>query len=586
MGLKDFLNSIIIDLNNLRELLSSWIIKFMECRRSDKILGVFRRWVLILLLAVLWAGYAFHVAATNSEKDAHLQTQSLQTYVNSSIYRLVAKAFPMETGCPDCPERALIPKEGIEPNKYLEISLDKENLFQGTPEDWFYRYQILITETAKIQKNTGTTETVDPDTLILFEPEYMGKPFRWLFAPAVLQWATIVASTFWIAFQISALYVNYVYELDDVPAARRFLLQYALGSRYETIRIRDGAVVPKDANKFAARVGGPGHMQVDYDAVAIVETTDGTPTLVDRTSNRQRGFFHLFPFERLRITLPTSDQYMNISLDHKTREGIPLGMRNIEVRYNVCRGDQTPTIENPIVFDPEAIHNLVYNWGHTVGMRLINLVQFQLRVRLLARTFTELFAVISSPDRTLIKQNEESLRELAIQQGGIELSPISVAGVPPPHTRDDVTKLFFDLDKFPVEIQWINVGTWYFPAESLEERHREAWKITHENLTLGKKPVLKGIARKSRREGLCDLIQDVPIKKFKNYREEEMAAPYIAMRLLLDYQNHLLMAQKIIRDQKTPDITPFIPDADLQRLINILGQLIENFDPWMPIYPA
>ncbi|MEA2007865.1 MAG: hypothetical protein U9O54_02000, partial [Chloroflexota bacterium] len=91
---------------------------------------------------------------------------------------------------------------------------------------------------------------------------------------------------------------------------------------------------------------------------------------------------------------------------------------------------------------------------------------------------------------------------------------------------------------------------------------------------------------KSRREGLRDLIQDVPIKKFKNYQEQEMAAPYIAMRLLLDYQNHLLMAQKILQDQETMDPALPVKKDDLQRLITILGRLIEDFDPWIPIYPA
>ncbi|MEA2008759.1 MAG: hypothetical protein U9O54_06530, partial [Chloroflexota bacterium] len=468
MNIQDFLDSITADINSLRELLLSWVIAFMGWRRSDKVLGVIRRWALILSLAILWAVYAFYIAI--GQEVVHLQIQSLRTYMNFPIYVLASETFPMEIEHQNYPTHALIIKDEQDPEQNLKISLAKKDLFQGTLEEWFYRYQILITETASIQKikeipGGGDTDsedipkektigTVDPNTIILFGPEYIGNPFRWLFAPAVLQWGMIVVLTLWIAFQVSALYINYVYELDDIPSTRRFLLQYALGSRYETVHIRDGTVIAEDTNKFIARVGGPGRMQIDYDSVVVNETIDGAHNIVGQTSDRQRNLLCLYPFERMRITLPTSDQYMNISLDHKTREGIPIGMRNIEVRYNIFRGNQTPTLENPVVFDPDAIRDLVYNWGHTVGLRLINLVQFQLRVRLLERTFTELFAVISSPDRIIIKQNEIELRELAIQQGGIELNPINVAGIPPPHSRYEVTKLFFDISKSPVEIQW------------------------------------------------------------------------------------------------------------------------------------
>ena len=600
MSLQDFSDSVITDFRALREFFGSQVVKFLTWRRSTKALGSIRRWVLIVFLAALWAGYSFYIAT--GQEAVQIQTRALWAYVDFSAYILSSETIPRKISCQDCPKRVIILKEEQDPNNYLTLKLEQEDLFRGSLEEWFYQYQILFSETAKITDESLEIETttnidgetvtttenvyiVNPDRLILFEPGYLGRPFRWLFAPAVLQWVLFIGFTLWAAIQISALYVNFVFELDDIPSSKRFILQYAMGSRYETVHIRDGAVIPQDKKKFIARVGGPGRIQVDCDSVALTETINADSRVIGKTPHRKRDFGCLQPFERLRITLPTRDQYMNISLDHKTREGIPIGIRNIEVRYNIFRDGKAPTRENPHAFDPEAVRNLVYHWKHTIGLRLVNLVQFQLRVRILERTFTELFAVISEPERARIRQSEAELQQLAIRQGGIRLSPIDVAGTPPPHARTELVNLFYDLDNFPVRIQWINPGTWYLPTELLTKIHQEAWKTGHENLTLNKKPVLKSIRRKARRKELRDLIQRVPIQSFANYQEEKMPAPYIAKQLVLDYQNYLLDAQRNSQDQEETVLASPTKKAELQRLINILERLIEDFDPWIPIYP-
>ncbi len=579
----NFLEFAIADLRKMREWLISKITSFLTWE-DDKLFGVIRRWVLILLFAVLWATYAFFIAMMG-QKEIRFEIRSLQTYMGFSGYVLSAEVGLGEINSTiDCLQYALIIEEGQEP---LNISL-KERLF--------YCYQIQIAETAKKQKEEEiiigegddatkkTVVTVNPDTIVLFEPDFMTSPFRWLFAPEVLQWVMIVAFTFWTGFQIAALYVNFIFELDDIPSSGRFLLQYAFGSRYPTLRIREGAVVPVDENKFVARVGGPGRLQIDYDSVAVLEKIDGSSKVSGCTSCRKWKFMCLLPFERLRIALPTREQHMNISLDHRTREGIPIGIRNIEARFSISRDGQVGTRENPSAFDPEAVRSLVYDWGHTVKLRFKNLVEYQLRLRLLERTFTELFAVIGSPDRELIRQNEIELRELAIRQGGIKLKPVDVAGVPPPHTRPEITSLFFERRHFPLDIQWINVGTWYLPSELLTKRHEEAWQITHDNLTLGKKPVLKALRRRAYREGLRDLIQDVPIQKFQRYQEQGESAPYIVKLLLVDYRNRLVEIQKVLRYQTEMEIRPSVSADKLEELINIVNELLEDFDPWVPIF--
>ena len=584
------------DMERLRRWISSstsWPIRFfITGPRRYKVWGVIRRWILILFFATLWANSAYNFAET--KQDANFNLQAFSTYLRFSADVFRYKITDINIKCKDCPPTVQIIKG--EKDK-IQLNLKQKNINDGELEERFYRYQILVTGNAEILEEAPLAEglpekaivirkanrQVNIDTLILFEPDAFTWPFRWLFAPEVFLWVAIVAFTFWTGFQIAALYVNFVFELDDTPSSRRFLLQSAFGSRYPLLRIYAGAVIPEDENKFVARVGGPGRVQIDYDSVAVFETPDGNSRIEGRTPVRHRNFLFLAPFERLRITLPTRAQRMNISLDHRTREGIPLNIRNIEARYNIARDGQVGSPDNPAPFDPKAVYDLVYNWGHTVKVRLVNLVQFQLRVRLMQRTFTELFAVIGSPDRENIRQNETELRELALQQGGIDLNTIDVAGVPAPHTRPEITNLFFEVGQSPVEIQWINVGTWHIP-ELLKKRHEEAWRITHENLELGKKPVLKALRRRAYREGLRDLIQDTPIKKFKDYQEQEMPAPYLAMRLLLDYKNRLLEIQRILKDQEEMKITPSVSQDDIDKLITILDRLLGEFNPWMSIF--
>lgn len=509
--------------------------------RRYKIVGVILRWTLILSIAIPWGVEALSFAeelAAEDHGDASFELDPFLTYLRFTRDVLRYKIFEDQISCSDCPPIALIDGEK-EP-----LDLKRKDIDNGSLKERFYRYQILVTgeaevvvenlteptipegnESEKAEKIQKVKFTVNPDTLVIFEPDYVGRPFRWLFEPEVFVWVAIVAFAFWAGFQVAALYVNFVFEVEDLPSTRRFLLQYAFGSRYPVLRICGGAVIPEDENKFVARVGGPGRFQIDHDSVGVFERRDGSSRIEGRTPFRRRiPFFplrdllFLMPFERLRIALPTRSQIMNISLDHRTRDGIPLNIRNIEARFNIARDGQMGTRENPAAFDPEAVRELVYTWGHTVKLRLANLVRYNLRIRLMKHTFTELFAVIGAPDRTRIRLNETQLRELAIRQGGIPMNKIDVAGVPESHARTEITRLFFEQKQSPVEIQWINVGTWRLPSELLVQRHEEAWRITHENLRLGKKPVLKALRRKAYREDCVIWFMRFPSKILKTTR--------------------------------------------------------------------
>ena len=197
-----------------------------------------------------------------------------------------------------------------------------------------------------------------------------------MYAPDVLSYILVLAFPLLLMWWLASVYLNDIFELNDFPVARKFILQTAFAIRYRTVLIRDGDATPEDKNTPLIRIGGPGYVRVFMENAAIFEKADGSVRILSpfapKDEEARRLHFlsgsskykrSIDGFERLRTVIDLRNHSMDLVIKARTRDGVEIRADDFKVWFSVYRGRGSPEDEDmpmPYLYDEEAIKRLVY----------------------------------------------------------------------------------------------------------------------------------------------------------------------------------------------------------------------------------
>ena len=384
-------------------------------------------------------------------------------------------------------------------------------------------------------------------------------PFRALFAADVFKHVLVGVFVFWLAYRAAAIYLDDIFELKNIRIAERFIRQSAFASQYDVMEITEGDVSLKNQASPMFLIGGPGKVRVYLENAAVFEQVGGTPHVIGPTvkrgktpnseqdagkswRGRSQGLFSamlrfdrdaytsnndgariLSSFERIRSVIDLRDQVQEISVNARTRDGIPVSVKNMRVIYSVRRDGLEPTLARPYPYQTEAVESLVYDltresWTDAMAAQ----IKREIGAFIFRHTLSEFLAAIGRPE---LEQAVRNLTEVQVEAdrlaGTQDNYEIDVPDPPPFVPRPGISDLFYDYNNFVarvrkkgVELRWIGVGTWDFPSDIIPERHLQAWRITYENLARGSEAALETLSTASWTEQMLAIVNDTPLEKF------------------------------------------------------------------------
>ncbi len=365
--------------------------------------------------------------------------------------------------------------------------------------------------------------------------------------PRILQYIPILIAPFFIAQQLAAYYLADIFELEDISVARSFVSEVALSGSDETIRISEGKIADKYLQSPNYQIGGPGKVIVDLDSVALFEKADGTPHVIGPTGKEPGGRATIDGFERFRQAIDIRDQYVDISVTSRSRDGIPISATDVRLMFSIDRGENAqPSAEFPYPFSKSAIEKIVYKSTSRVTPdqkepsayefswigNMLGLIRGRLGGFMGGKNLTEYLANIGQPELERAKQQEEliaqEVRKLAQPDEDTKAKEVK----PPSFTpRNQITNLFsqFTNDFIKsarnngVELHWIGVGTWKTPPEIdvVSEKHVEAWKLSQENMRAGSADAMKGVEGGAMLKKMEDLIRSVPFEAYYDITDKK-----------------------------------------------------------------
>lgn len=396
-------------------------------------------------------------------------------------------------------------------------------------------------------------------------------PFVTLFAADIFRHVLIASLAFWLAYRLAAIYLDDINELCNINIAERFIRQAVFASQYNVIEIQDGEVAQKDKLSPIFLIGGPGMVRVHLENAALFEKIDGEahviPPTVRLIGSRNRkdkqkpfspsesinqgdsesitidGVEIIEGFERLRSVIDLRDQFEDLTVKARTRDGINVEIKDVHYVFSVYRDQQQPTLSRPYPFKKTAIENLVFgqskqHWSNTMKELIKrNLIEF-----ISERTLSEFLATINIPELEQQIEEEMRLQQDADELAGVEGVEINGNYAPPNFTpRTKLTDIFYDFtsnftkiaEKIGVEMRWIGVGTWVTPDEIIPERHVRAWTITRDNLMNGSQKALESLEEQSRNGALVGLIQET-ISKSKQHIDDNVGNEEEVMREIVN----------------------------------------------------
>lgn len=309
------------------------------------------------------------------------------------------------------------------------------------------------------------------------------------FSGRILRHFLVIGLAFGLALILTAVYLDDIFEMENLYVAELFLIEAAFALFYRRIRIRDGAVDPEHQNSPIVQIGGPGIVDVHLENAALFEKVDGRPSVVKPTITRP---IVLDGFERLRQVVDLRDQIVEMTVTGRTQDGIPITAKDVRLVFSIYRGEvqeSQSTFIQPYPFSEQAVLDLVYKqesgpWVE--GMR----------------------RMIRSELRQFISQH--SLSEF-LTTANIE---VTTSLVP----REEISDLFFDFAsgfsdrarERGIELQWIGVGTWVLPSQIIPERHLEAWRLSYEARARKNPATLQRIREENRLAELLRLVNEIP----------------------------------------------------------------------------
>jgi hypothetical protein len=401
-------------------------------------------------------------------------------------------------------------------------------------------------------------QATSPDWDTQFSAQLVMYPFQALFSAHVFRHVVVLGLAFWFAFRMAALYLADIFELDNISVAERFILQGALGSQYNTLVIRDGAVPREQQDSPVIRIGGPGWVRVHLENAALFETYNGFSRVIGPTGENRNDAVALSAFERLRDVIDLRDQMADLTVEARTSDGVRIRAEDVHIVFSVYRSNLPSTLSQPYPFDPDALLRLFYTQERgSVAMAMSSLIRGELAKFISQHSLNEFLASITAEDQ---ERMVAEINQAAVQPVGAgpmeETRPSFTA--PPFITRPQmITELF--AAEFAararsrgVELKWIGVGIWVTPDEIVPQRHLEAWRLSLENLVRGSPQELDRLRRESETMEFYRLVQEVPLLTFR--RNQELPSTERMRRMIIAFHSRLNeVLETLERENRLPD---------------------------------
>src|SRR5829696_4508172 len=376
--------------------------------------------------------------------------------------------------------------------------------------------------------------------------DFMNFGYRAFTNPHTLQYVPLFLAPFFIALQSAAIYLADIFELENVSVARSFVSEVALSGSDETIRIKEGEISEMHRESSNYLIGGPGKVIVDLDSVALFEKPDGTPHVIGPTGKEPGGRATIDGFERFRQAIDIRDHHVDLQVQSRSRDGIPITASDVRLMFSVYRGEHPKKEDRfPYLFSKEAIEQIVYKASSRVTPDLPNpstyefswinnmlgLIRGKLGSFMNERNLSVYLASIGVPELEKAKLREEVIAEQVqklIQQTE-DVNNKKDAKKPPEFTsRAQISSLFSQFAQDftrstrnnGVQLQWIGVGTWKTSVEIVPEKHLEAWKLSQDNLKNGRPEALNKVEIEALLKKMESLIKSVPLEAY-----EEITTP-------------------------------------------------------------
>lgn len=416
-------------------------------------------------------------------------------------------------------------------------------------------------------------------------------PFQALFAADIFRHVLVIAVIFWLSLRLAAGYMDDVFEIGDITITEKYILQAVFSSAYDTINLKDGRVEKEHQKSPIAQIGGPGLVKVNLDNVALFEKADGSLRIIGPT---QRPAV-LDRFERLRAIIDLRDQVVDVDTSGRTKDGIHVSAKGVQVVYSVLRGKKEPTLDVPHPFDESAIEKIVFEQsvfkslsanmsdssndnglGRKSARTSLNIrpfIQSSLRNFIAKSTLSEFLSSVREPEIEARKMQEETLR---VEAENLTSTPIPIKtedegsreNTDSLHlvdsdaffSRDQITEMFYAdvnrrAEKRGLQLHWIDIGTWVLPEESkdIPKQHLEAWDLSLENMARGSEDSLAAVRENSRARELTRLFQEIPLHTFYDLRVDQPDPDLMVRELAIGYREKLRNTWGLYEDK---GITP------------------------------
>ena len=394
-----------------------------------------------------------------------------------------------------------------------------------------------------------------------------------------------------IAFEYAAIYQDDIFEINDTRVTRSYIKQAAFSLPIDpimnpelTIHIENGDIRESDRNSRIFRIGGPGRVIISYENVAIFEKINGELMVIGPPRSPQDGVYELDGFERLRSVIDLRDQTIQFDISNRTKDGILITIKGIRIIFSVLRpksstrtvtpgeiGSTDASSEAPYSYDEEAIRHLVIEENvDPLESAMKGLVQGEFKNFISDHTLSDIISAIGITDISkLIAQGTSG--------GDI---PINIPNYVP---RTQISQRFSPLsEEFHrrarnkgIQLEWIDVGTWYVPAEIVPKQNQEAWQITMENRARRSNVEFHQLRRQAYEEELNRATQDVIITYLEN-RQQQLPVEDSICNLYRVYAGKLNQSLTILQAQENREEEIAQIQQSLEKIHQILVRCAET----------
>ncbi len=315
-----------------------------------------------------------------------------------------------------------------------------------------------------------------------------------------------------------------------VPFLRRvwdFLRGAPVGCPH-TLAIVNGEV--KEMRSPLLLIGGPGYVFMSTDSAALFERVDGTPHVVAPTTRRLEL---IEGFERLRRIVSLREHQMTLSASARSRDGIPIEVKDVQLLFSIYRGGRKPTEKEPFPFYPPALEQLVYGeMASPVVDRQEALASSRLltnAMRVMARseltrfirsqTVVEFLASVAPMDMETLQTFYRELAQETVAPHD-QSAPILPTLPRAPHfvPRPRIAERFDVLANGPegerarqrgVGLQWIGLGAWHTPVDKVIDQHLEAWRLSVTNVLRSSEAALSQLRRQRHLSAFTEYVREL-----------------------------------------------------------------------------